>query len=215
VQGTLERADRCDDRRDAVGAGRRDHARGEGRRVHPVIADGDQIGVEAGGASARATPRLRGRLVRHRSHRRLGRPRHRAAHGGIPGAPTRALHGPVNPRDLRTTLRGKYRVDQVLGVGGMAVVYKVTHRNQAEFALKMLHPELSHREDVRTRSCERAMRPTRSSIPTSYSSSTTISPKTVRRFSSWSCSRGCPSRIFQRASNATSAVWVRDADANK
>ena len=50
-----------------------------------------------------------------------------------------------------TVLRGKYHLDRLLGVGGMAVVYKATHRNQAEFAVKMLHPELSIREDVRVR----------------------------------------------------------------
>ncbi len=50
-----------------------------------------------------------------------------------------------------STLRGKYRLDAVLGVGGMAVVYRATHRNQAEFAIKMLHPELSLSEDLRTR----------------------------------------------------------------
>src|SRR5580698_4303989 len=50
-----------------------------------------------------------------------------------------------------TVLRGKYRIDRVLGVGGMAVVYKATHRNQAEFAVKMLHPELSIRDDIRSR----------------------------------------------------------------
>ena len=40
---------------------------------------------------------------------------------------------------IGTVLRGKYRLESVLGVGGMAVVYKATHRNQAEFAVKMLH----------------------------------------------------------------------------
>jgi serine/threonine-protein kinase len=49
------------------------------------------------------------------------------------------------------TLRGKYRLDRVLGVGGMAAVYAATHRNQKQFAVKMLHPELSLREDIRTR----------------------------------------------------------------
>ena len=44
---------------------------------------------------------------------------------------------------IGTVLRGKYRLDSLLGVGGMAVVFKATHRNQAEFAVKMLHPELS------------------------------------------------------------------------
>src|ERR1700751_5026964 len=52
---------------------------------------------------------------------------------------------------LSTTLRGKYRLDRVLGVGGMAVVYAATHRNQKQVAIKMLHPELSIRDDVRQR----------------------------------------------------------------
>ncbi|MGD0529010.1 MAG: serine/threonine-protein kinase [Polyangiaceae bacterium] len=46
---------------------------------------------------------------------------------------------------------GKYRLDRVIGIGGMAAVYAATHRNQAEFAVKMLHPELSSREDIRSR----------------------------------------------------------------
>jgi eukaryotic-like serine/threonine-protein kinase len=50
-----------------------------------------------------------------------------------------------------TTLRDKYRIDAVLGVGGMAVVYRATHRNQAQFAIKILHPELSVRESLRKR----------------------------------------------------------------
>src|SRR5580700_4901474 len=48
-------------------------------------------------------------------------------------------------------LRGKYRLDRVLGIGGMAVVYAATHRNKKKFAIKMLHPELSVRENIRTR----------------------------------------------------------------
>jgi serine/threonine protein kinase len=52
---------------------------------------------------------------------------------------------------LGTMLRDKYRLDDILGVGGMAVVYKATHRNQAKLAVKMLHPELSLNDDVRTR----------------------------------------------------------------
>ena len=50
-----------------------------------------------------------------------------------------------------TVLRGKYRLDSVLGVGGMAVVYAATHRNKKRFAVKMLHPELSIRPEIRCR----------------------------------------------------------------
>ncbi len=50
-----------------------------------------------------------------------------------------------------TVVVGKYHLDRVIGIGGMAAVYAATHRNQAEFAVKMLHPELSSREDIRSR----------------------------------------------------------------
>lgn len=48
-----------------------------------------------------------------------------------------------------TTLRGKWRLDKVLGRGGMAVVYSATHRNGARAALKVLHPELAADPDLR------------------------------------------------------------------
>jgi serine/threonine protein kinase len=48
-------------------------------------------------------------------------------------------------------LKGKYTLDRVLGTGGMATVYAGTHRNGKEFAIKVLHAELSMRSDMRTR----------------------------------------------------------------
>jgi eukaryotic-like serine/threonine-protein kinase len=50
-----------------------------------------------------------------------------------------------------STLRGKYRLDAVLGVGGMGAVYAATHRNTKRFAVKMLHPEVSLNDDIRSR----------------------------------------------------------------
>jgi serine/threonine protein kinase len=52
---------------------------------------------------------------------------------------------------IGTTLQDKWTLDSILGVGGMAVVYAATHRNGKRVAVKMLHPEFSHDEDVRTR----------------------------------------------------------------
>jgi hypothetical protein len=52
---------------------------------------------------------------------------------------------------IGTVLCGKYRIDKVLGAGGMAVVFAATHRNQKRVAIKMLHPELSINEQLRTR----------------------------------------------------------------
>jgi serine/threonine protein kinase len=52
---------------------------------------------------------------------------------------------------LGTVLNGKWHLDEVLGVGGMATVYAATHRNQKRVAVKMLHPELSLEENVRVR----------------------------------------------------------------
>jgi serine/threonine-protein kinase len=43
---------------------------------------------------------------------------------------------------LGQSLRGKWRLDSVLGVGGMAAVYAATHRNGTRAAVKVLHQEL-------------------------------------------------------------------------
>jgi serine/threonine-protein kinase len=48
-------------------------------------------------------------------------------------------------------LRGKWRLDRLLGVGGMAAVYAATHRNGNVGAVKMLHPELSADTQATTR----------------------------------------------------------------
>jgi serine/threonine protein kinase len=52
---------------------------------------------------------------------------------------------------LGQNLCGKYQLDSVLGVGGMATVYAATHRNRRRFAIKLLHAELSISALVRKR----------------------------------------------------------------
>ncbi len=48
-------------------------------------------------------------------------------------------------------LKDKWRLDSLLGVGGMAAVYAATHRNKKRVAVKMLHAEFSQQGDTRTR----------------------------------------------------------------
>lgn len=52
---------------------------------------------------------------------------------------------------LGQTLSGKYLVEEVLGVGGTAVVYRAQHRNGHRVAVKMLHDYLCRSDDVRRR----------------------------------------------------------------
>jgi eukaryotic-like serine/threonine-protein kinase len=52
------------------------------------------------------------------------------------------LRGAAQAR-LGSVLRGKWRLDAILGVGGMATVYRASHRNGSRAAIKMLHPSLN------------------------------------------------------------------------
>jgi hypothetical protein len=48
-------------------------------------------------------------------------------------------------------LKANWRLESVLGIGGMATVYAATHRNRSRVAIKMLHPEVALSQDVTTR----------------------------------------------------------------
>jgi eukaryotic-like serine/threonine-protein kinase len=65
-------------------------------------------------------------------------------------APSAELYQRVQAR-AGTVLNGKWRLQSVIGVGGMAAVYSAVHRNQSRVAIKMLHPELSLDAGMRTR----------------------------------------------------------------
>jgi len=49
------------------------------------------------------------------------------------------------------TIRGKWQLDALIGVGGMAAVYAATHRNGGRAAVKVLHPELAAMREIRSR----------------------------------------------------------------
>ena len=50
------------------------------------------------------------------------------------------------------TLCGKYRVDRLIGIGGMAAVFEGTHlRNANRVALKILHRDPATQKDTRAR----------------------------------------------------------------
>lgn len=51
-----------------------------------------------------------------------------------------------------TLISGKWKVDSILGVGGMAAVYGAVHTHtQRRAAIKVLHPEYLHVDDIRGR----------------------------------------------------------------
>jgi len=49
------------------------------------------------------------------------------------------------------TLRGKWRLEALLGVGGMGEVYAAKHRNGSRVAIKILHPELASNAGLKAR----------------------------------------------------------------
>jgi len=64
------------------------------------------------------------------------------------------LHRHIIEREnarLGTVLKGKWRLDAVIGIGGMASVYAATHRNHARAAIKLLHPEIARDAEVTAR----------------------------------------------------------------
>src|SRR5579871_4608846 len=48
-------------------------------------------------------------------------------------------------------LQEKWTLDALLGVGGMAAVYAARHRNGKRVAVKMLHGDLGHEDEVKRR----------------------------------------------------------------
>lgn len=61
------------------------------------------------------------------------------------------LAATVRARVGTSVCGGRYAIENVLGIGGMAAVYAGMHRNGRLVAMKFLHPEYSRRSDIRKR----------------------------------------------------------------
>ena len=60
-------------------------------------------------------------------------------------------------RRIGTTIQDTYRVDELIGLGGMAAVFAGTARDGRRVALKILNPDLNTRPDLRSRFHREAM----------------------------------------------------------
>ncbi|HSO39764.1 MAG TPA: serine/threonine-protein kinase, partial [Labilithrix sp.] len=58
---------------------------------------------------------------------------------------------PRSQERVGSVLDEKWTLERILGSGGMGAVYAARHRNGARGAVKVLHPELARRPDVRER----------------------------------------------------------------
>lgn len=54
-------------------------------------------------------------------------------------------------RRIGTTIRGKWKIERLLGAGGMAAVYVAVHSIGHRVALKILHPEIAASSELQER----------------------------------------------------------------
>ena len=64
------------------------------------------------------------------------------------------VHDAVFSERLGTTVRGKWKLESLLGVGAMAAVYEASQPDGDPVALKILHASFAHDKDA----CERFLR---------------------------------------------------------
>src|SRR6185295_15722394 len=54
-------------------------------------------------------------------------------------------------RRVGSTVAGKWRLERLLGVGGMAAVYAATHKIGRRDAIKVLHAEVAKQQELQAR----------------------------------------------------------------
>jgi serine/threonine-protein kinase len=52
---------------------------------------------------------------------------------------------------LETVLTGKWKLEKLLGYGGMAAVYQARHTIGTQVAVKVVHPEVARSKELRLR----------------------------------------------------------------
>ncbi|MCC6214608.1 MAG: protein kinase [Polyangiaceae bacterium] len=103
---------------------------------------------------------------------------------------------------LGAVLKQKWKLDRVLGIGGMAVVYSATHRNQSRVAIKMLHPEVAVEAEV-----------TQRFLREGYVANTVGHPGTVRVLDDDTTEDGAPFLVMELLEGETlDARWLRKGE---
>jgi serine/threonine-protein kinase len=83
---------------------------------------------------------------------------HGVGPGGAAGAAKKRPHVSTAAAMVGKTLSGRYRLDRVLGEGGMGAVYEAEHTHMRKrLAVKVLHPEMSRLPEVVARFEREAM----------------------------------------------------------
>ncbi len=95
---------------------------------------------------------------------------------------------------------GKYTLVSVLGVGGMATVYRAAHRTGHKVAVKLLHPHLAGREDV----CARFVRE-------AYTANKIEHPGVVRVIDDDMAKDGAPFLVMELLEGETLDAWQERA----
>ncbi len=99
---------------------------------------------------------------------------------------------------LGSTLRGKWVLEKLVGVGGMAAVYAGAHKIGRRDAIKILHPEVAKSTELRTRFEQEA------AVANSFSHPGAVEIRDIDVTED-----GCPFLVMEFLSGETMGEWAR------